>query len=119
MIKRHVKATNMDMTEAISDYLERKITGLEKFVQKIDNAIARVEVGRTTNHHHKGEVFKAEIHFEYGDHKFMAKAESTDLYKAIDKVKDELTSEVTKASRKGRKLLKTGKQKIKEMMKKS
>lgn len=117
MIKKHVKATGIELTPAISGYLEKKISGLEKFVKKVENAIARIEVGRTTKHHNKGEIFRAEINFEYGDHKFRAEAESTDLYKAIDKVKEEMVSEITKATRKTRKLLKTGKQEIKKILK--
>jgi putative sigma-54 modulation protein len=117
MIKRHVNSTNMDLTDAISDYLDKKISGLDKFVHSIDDAIARIEVGRTTNHHHKGEVFRAEINLEYSDHKFRAVAEADDLYKAIDMAKEEMANEITKSTRKTRHLLKRGKQKIKELIK--
>jgi putative sigma-54 modulation protein len=117
MIKRHVKSTNFEMTDAISDYLEKKIHGLQKFVHESEDAIARIEVGRTTNHHHKGEVFRAEINLEYGDHKFRAEATAEDLYKAIDMVKEEMVAEITKSKRKGIRLLKIGKQKIKSMLK--
>lgn len=117
MIKRHVKSTNFEMTDAISDYLEKKIQGLQKFVHEAEDAIARIEVGRTTNHHHKGEVFRAEINLEYSDHKFRAEATAEDLYKAIDMVKEEMVAEITKSKRKGIRLLKTGKQKIKSMLK--
>lgn len=117
MIKRHVKSTNMDLTEALSDYLDKKISSLERFVQSAEEAIARVEIGRTNNHHHKGEVFRAEINLEYGDHRFRAEAEADDLYKAIDMVREEMMGEITKAKRKSFHLFRRGKQKIKDMVK--
>lgn len=117
MIKRHIKSTNMEMTDAIASYLEKRIVSLEKFVQNVEDAIARIEVGKTSHHHHKGDIFRAEINLEYGDHKFRAVAESSDLYKAIDLMRDEIVGEVTRAQKKGRHLLKKGRQKIKDMMK--
>lgn len=116
MIKRHIKSTNMDMTEAISAYLEKRIVSLEKFVHKAEDAIARIEVGKTSNHHHKGDIFRAEINLEYGEHRFRAVAESDDLYKAIDIMRDEIVGEVTRTTKKTRHLLMRGKQKIKQMV---
>lgn len=107
----------MEMTDAIANYLEKRIVSLEKFVQNVEDAIARIEVGKTSHHHHKGDIFRAEINLEYGDHKFRAVAESSDLYKAIDLMRDEIVGEVTRAQKKGRHLLKKGRQKIKDMMK--
>ena len=40
----------------------RKVNGLEKFIHRIDESVqAWVEVGRTTAHHLKGDVYRAEI----------------------------------------------------------
>lgn len=119
MIKRHIKFNGLEMTDAIKDYLEKKIVGIEKFVKKAEDAIARIELGRTTHHHHKGNIFRVEINLQYGDHKFRAEATTDDLYKSIDTVKDEIVAEITKANKKGRDMFKKGKQKIKEMIKKS
>ena len=118
MIKHHVKSTNMEMTPAISDYLTKKISALEKFVKKESEYVARIEVGRTTNHHHKGEVFMAEINLECEGDYFRAVAESDDLYRAIDQMKDEIVSEVVRTQKKKRHLLKRGHQKIKALIKK-
>ncbi|MDB5204107.1 MAG: Ribosomal subunit interface protein [Candidatus Taylorbacteria bacterium] len=119
MIKRHIKSNGLEMTDAVKDYLEKKITGIEKFVKKAEDAIARVELGQTTKHHKKGNIFRAEINLEYGDHKFRAEATTDDLYKSIDAVKEEIVAEITKANKKGRVMLKKGKQKIKAIIKKN
>ncbi len=117
MINKHVKSTNLEMTEAISSYLDKKIDDIQKFLHKFDDVTARIEVGRTTNHHHKGDVFRAEINLEYGKHKLRAEATTNDLYKAIDTVKDEITAEITRETKKGRHLLRRGHQKIKNLLK--
>lgn len=119
MIKHHVKATNMELTGAISDYLEKKLSVLDKYIKSETAGIARIEVGKTTKHHNKGDVFRAEINLEFSGSKFRAEAEADDLYKAIDIVKDDITHEVTRASKKKKHMLKKGNQKIKKMIKKS
>lgn len=106
----------MELTPAISDYLGKKLSALEKFVDESVEGIARVEVGRTTNHHHKGDVFRAEINLEFGGNKFRAEAEEADLYRAIDIMKEDVVSEVIRSSKKKRHLLRRGRQKIKDIM---
>ncbi|MES2059517.1 MAG: ribosome-associated translation inhibitor RaiA [Patescibacteria group bacterium] len=115
MINHHIKHTNMELTPAISDYLAKKLAALDKFVED-KAAIARIEVGRMNNHHHKGEVFSAEINLEFGGNKFRAVAASDDMYRAIDMMRDEIVGEVVRSSKKKRHLLRRGKQKIKDLM---
>lgn len=117
MLKHHINANNLELTEAISDYLAKKLEHIEKFVEKEIEALAKVEVGKTSNHHHKGDIFKAEINLSIGKKNFHAKAETSDLYAAIDQVKDEIVSEVTKSKRKSLHLLRRGHLKIKNMIK--
>lgn len=116
MIKQHVKATNMDLTPAIDAYLADKVRLLEKFVPDEEETIARVEIGKTTNHHHKGDIFKAEINLHVGRKMFRVVIETDDLYKAIDQMKDEMIREITRAKEKRTHLLKRGHQKIKDMV---
>lgn len=117
MLKHHVQSTGLELTDAISDYLSKKLESLEKFVEDGVEALAKVEVGKTTHHHHKGDIFKAEIHLSVGKKSFYANAETSDLYAAIDQVKDEIVAEVTKSKRKSLHLLRRGHQKIKNMIK--
>jgi len=107
----------MELTEAISDYLAKKLGTLEKFLDPKVEAMARVEMGRTTNHHHKGDVYHAEINLEVGKEIYRAEAQTSDLYAAIDMMKDEVAQEVIRNSKKKRHMLKRGHQKIKDLFK--
>jgi len=94
-MKINIKGTNMELTEAIKDYVEEKIGSLDKFYDNILEA--RVDVGKTTNHHQKGDVFRAEVNLEVPQ-KGVLRAEATreDLYMAINQVKDELQRQIKK-----------------------
>ncbi len=88
-MKIAIKATNMELTDPIRDYVNEKIGDVEKFYDGIIDA--RVEVGKTTNHHNKGDVFRAEVNLRVPE-KGIIRAESTqsDLYMAITEVKNDL-----------------------------
>lgn len=117
MLKQHVKATNIDLTEAISDYVEKKIGALQKIIRQDLEALAEIEVGKTSHHHNKGDVFRAEVNLTMGDKQFRSVAVENDLYKAIDKVKDGIMREVKNAKDKRDNLFKKGHRKVKGMLK--
>lgn len=88
----------IELTDAIKDYVDKKISGLDKFHPNIIRAI--VEVGIENHHHLKGEIFVAECKLEIpGKDLFASKNEKT-LYKAIDKVRDYLEIELKKSKAK-------------------
>jgi len=93
MIKiNNIKATGMDLTPAIKEYVAKKVDMLEKFVDSADTSVAvDVEVGKTTAHHQGGDVFRTEINFYIGGKQFRAESTKDDLYASIDEVKDELS----------------------------
>ena len=96
-----IKGTNLELTEAIKDYVNEKIGGLEKFFDQILEA--RVDVGLTTKHHQKGNIFRAEVNLEVPQkHIIRAEAEREDLYMAINEVKDELQRQIKKYKEKMR-----------------
>ncbi|MFA5188960.1 MAG: ribosome-associated translation inhibitor RaiA [Patescibacteria group bacterium] len=96
-----IKGTNMELTQAIKAYIDEKIGGLEKFFDQILEA--RVEVGLTTKHHQKGNIFRAEVNLEVPrKHILRAEAEKEDLYMAINQVKDELQAQIKKYKEKMR-----------------
>ena len=98
-IKIHSK--NFDITPAIKDYINKKISSLEKFLEIKEGAICEVEIGRTTQHHKSGDIFRAEVNMlEIGNKQVYAVAEEVDLYTAIDIVRDE--AERTIVSRKSK-----------------
>lgn len=95
MIHITIKATGMELTPAIRAYIEEKISSVEKFIDPSDDAAhADVEVGQTTHHHQKGEVFRAEISFHSKQADVRVVKTEENLYAAIDEAKDELLDEI-------------------------
>jgi len=116
-MKINKKATNISLTPAISEYIERKISVLDKFYKTEKEIMVNVEVGKTTRHHKSGDVFRAEIHIRSRGNDYYAAAERDDLYAAIDEVKDEIVHELTSKRKKALRLFRKGGAKIKNMLK--
>ncbi len=89
-----ITGKNIDLTEAIKDYVEKKISGLDKFYDQILRA--NVVIGKESQHHLKGEIFICEIKLEVPDNDLFVSKNEKDLYKAIDKVRDHLEAELKK-----------------------
>ena len=98
-MKIHIKATNLELTASLKEYVEEKIGSIGKIIKKwdMDGAIeVRVEIGRTTNHHHKGDVFRAEADLRLPGKILRAEDENNDMHAAIDKVENVLKREINK-----------------------
>ncbi len=89
-----IKVTNVDNTDAIESYVNKKLAALAKLFAKGDEVIVRVEVGMTDHHHKKGDIYFAEATFLAYGHKFRSVENADDLYAAIDAMKDEVVNEV-------------------------
>ena len=113
-MKINIKATNIELTGAISDYVNKKVSALDKFVQS--EAVAQVEVGKSTQHHKQGEVFRAEIHLIGAGLDLYTATEQADLYAAIDLVKVELKENLTQVKGKKEALYRRGARRVKDMM---
>ncbi len=112
------KVTGMELTPAISDYLDKKITSLDKLIDKEDtSALAKVEIGKTSNHHNQGEVFRAEITLHIAGADFRVESEKDNLYAAIDAVRDQMHQELQSYKRKKVSLVRRGGAKIKSVLK--
>lgn len=83
-----IQANHLELTEAIREYAEKKIGELDKFVPDGTHVSADIILERTTAHHKKGEIFKAETNVSVPGQLLNASAEHEDLYAAIDKVRD-------------------------------
>ena len=89
------RAINLAMTEAIENYIHKKVEPLIKFLAKMGEVPeAWAEVKHNTTHHKKGNVFSAEIHVKLPGNNIRAEAESSDLYAAIDECKDLLKRQI-------------------------
>lgn len=101
-ILMQIKTTGkqMEVTEAIEQYLEKKIQSLGKYYENIIKANA--VVGMESHHHQKGDIFFAECKMEVPGTNLFAKANAKDVYAAIDLLKDELQLEIKKYKQKAR-----------------
>lgn len=115
-----VKATNIELTPAISQYIDEKVGSLKKFILAADPTTVRasVEVGKTTRHHHSGsDIFLAEINLYIDGKIFRAVSEQGTLYAAIDDMKDEIAREITSSKNKQRALFRRGGAAVKNLIK--
>lgn len=90
-----IKTTNFSLTPSIGNYLQEKLNALDKFLPNDESIFADVELAKTTRHHQKGDIFKAEVNLKVSGRLIRAVAEERDLHVAIDAVKDELQRKIT------------------------
>ncbi len=98
-MKISIKGTNLDLTPAIKEYVEMRVGPLEKFLGKSEHSadiIARVEIGRTTHHHQKGDIYRAEINIDIKKNIARAESVSEDIRAAIDEVADKVGRQLVK-----------------------
>jgi len=93
-MKIQMTGRGMELTEAIKDYIDKKIGSLDKFYDKIIKA--DVKVGKESDHHLKGEIFICECKLDVPGVDLYASKNEKNLYKAIDKVRDYLEGELKK-----------------------
>jgi len=118
MLNITIKATSIELTPAIRDYVEKRLQPLDKFFPNHERAAqVSVEVGKTTNHHNKGEVFRTEINIKAPHANYRAVCEQSDLFASIDDAKEVMLQEVTSHKDKRQTLFRRGALRVKRMMK--
>ena len=86
----NIKATNVELTPKLKDYVQMKMDMLNKYLGKLKVISAHFEISKTTNHHLKGEIYSAEVNLVVNGDLLRVEKTEKDLFKAIDKVKDHL-----------------------------
>lgn len=120
-MKINFQAKNIEITEAIHDYVVKRVTNLDKLLVEIEaesgEVIVLFSLSKTTHHHKSGEVFHADCSINIKGKKFYSSVNSEDLYQAIDEVKDKLYAEINKNKDRRQTLFKRGATSVKKMMK--
>ncbi len=118
-MNKSIKATNIELTPAISDYCDKRFSAFDRFISNVsaDSVKCEIEVGKTTAHHKSGDVFKAEVNLQIEGKSFYAVSEKDDLYAAIDEVKDEIVRQITASKDRSMTLMKKGALRVKAMLK--
>ena len=95
-----IKATNLELTPAINEYIEEKIGSLDKFLskkfEKNSEIKIEVEIARTTKHHKSGAVYYAEANIHLPGKILRAEHFDWDIRVAIDRIRDILQQEIKK-----------------------
>ena len=118
MIKTNIKATNITLTPEITDYLEKRISALDKIINPNDeSASMNIELSRTTKHHQSGDIFKAEVNLHLKGKEIQAVSESGDIKSSIDLVKGELQREIVSYKTKKIDLVRRGAKRLKNIIK--
>lgn len=114
----NIKATNVELTPAINDYLNKKIAAFDKLINQNDESAAlNVVLAKITRHHQKGDIFKAEMNLHISGKVLQASSEEQDIFAAIDLVKDEMMRELKSHKDKRIGILKRGGAKVKQIIK--
>ena len=112
------KATNMQITSDIKDYLYKKLASVEKFLNSADESIlCEVELGKISNHHKNGDVFRTEINLHIAGKNLRAESEMEDIFSSIDIAKDEIIRELQSNKDKRVSLLRRSGAKVKNLIK--
>ncbi len=120
-MKTNVKTTNIELTPAIDQYLKYKLSKIKKYLdESLGEAMVDVEIGKITEHHKQGQLFKAEINLVVpGQSLRRADVQGFDLYTAIIEARDEIVLQVKSTHQKQATLFRRGARQIKAMMKRS
>jgi len=90
-----IKGTNLDLTDAIKDYVNKKLDAIEKLTSHFEPmAEISVEIGRTSAHHNKGDVQRAEMNLQVPGGLLRSECTANDLYEAIDLCKDDIVRQL-------------------------
>jgi ribosomal subunit interface protein len=90
-----IQISNIEHTSAIEEYVSKKLKSVERLLKGRDEAIMRIEVGMSTKHHKKGDVYFAEASLHIKGKELRSVERADDLYAAIDAMKDEIFDELT------------------------
>jgi ribosomal subunit interface protein len=97
MLNIEIRGEEMGLTESIVSAIEEKLGSLDKYMATVgEPKTLRINVGKLSDHHKKGDIFKAEADLLIPGHKIHAEIDAGELYAAIDLLKDELKNRLIK-----------------------
>ena len=94
-MKIDIVTKNISLDEPLESFVREKIGGLDKLIGN-DKSEARVEIGKPSQHHKSGRIFRAEANIRMGGVLLRASCGHEDLRNAIVDVKDELQEQIRK-----------------------
>jgi putative sigma-54 modulation protein len=89
-----IKATKIELTPEIKDYVQLKMDMLEKYLGSIQVLNCDVEVGLAVGNQKQGKIYRTEVNLELPGQLLRVEKTEKELFKAIDKVKDHLARSI-------------------------
>jgi ribosomal subunit interface protein len=119
MMNIQIKNTNFNMTPDIEEYINSKVSSVEKFLGQQDKEIfVEAEVERSA-HHKKGEVFRVEFNMTVGGKLYRSEVTSFDPRGAVDLAKDQLEKQIRRSKTKRFELFEKGARAIKNILRRN
>ena len=96
-----IKGTNINLTNELKNFIEKEICSLKKFLLEVKKEINFfVEIGKSTKHHKKGDIFYAEVQTNLPEKTLRASSYSFKLREAIKETKEKIKRQIEKYKRK-------------------
>lgn len=111
-----VKATRFEMTPDVDQYLNEKLSAIEKLIpptEADDEVRCDVELEKTTEQQH-GMIWRAEINMTIQGELYRADAYGEDINTAIDEVRDEVMKRIRRNKKKRSSIMRRSGAKLKE-----
>lgn len=115
-METQIKGTGLAVTSDIRSYLDKKVSAFEKMLAGDTAARIDVEIGKTTEHHQTGDVFRAEFNLRTSAGSFRAIAEEASVFAAIDTAEEKLLQEVRHRKHRRQSVMRRTGARIKEAM---
>lgn len=114
----NIKGTGVELTPEIKEYILKRINGLEKFFkgQTKESINALFEIAKRGGQK-SGDIYHADCLIESLGEKFYASCDKSDIFEAIDEIKDILFREISRSKNKKWDVFYKGARKVKEIMK--
>lgn len=90
-----IKATNIALTDAIRAAVQKHMDDMDKITARFGDVVrGEVEVGMTSRHHAKGDIFRAEVHVRLPGKIVYTEAVNEDLYVALNDAKKDAERQI-------------------------
>jgi len=100
----NIKGTNIELTDELRAHIMEKFSALERFFPDLeaDSIITEIEVGKPSQHHRKGDVYRCGVTMEIEGTVLTAEETRGTPHEAIDLVREEIERQIRKLKAKQR-----------------
>ncbi len=94
-MKLNIKATKVELTPKIKDFIQEKADMLDKYLGSITPTNCDFEIAQDKAQQN-GDIYRAELNIAVPGELLRVEKTESDIFKAIDKVKDHMARSITK-----------------------